>query len=74
MVLRIMSDISCEHCILNSQLEGGAIDEEGISSSFCRERLREGATLPRFAADMFGRKGELIAVLAKDLGKWLLLG
>lgn len=45
------------------QLEGGAAEEEGISSSGSLERLRplRGAP-PLFAADMLGRSGELEAV------------
>lgn len=47
----------------NIQLDGGAADEEGRSSSASRERLRlRAGARPRFAADMFGRKGKLVDV------------
>lgn len=42
------------------QLDGGAAEEEGTSSSASRERLRlRPGAAPRFAADMLGRNGEL---------------
>ena len=41
------------------QLEGGAADEEGRSSSGSLERLRPLRALPLFAADILGRSGEL---------------
>lgn len=45
---------------MNQQLDGGAADEDGRSSSGSLERLRpfRGAD-PRLAADIFGRSGEL---------------
>lgn len=45
----------------NSRLDGGAADEDGISSSNSLDRLRlVEPTAPRFAADIFGRSGELL--------------
>lgn len=45
------------------RLEGGAADEDGISSSGSLDRLRPvRPTVPRFAADMLGRSGELKCV------------
>lgn len=38
------------------------MEGEGTSSSGSRDRLRERATLPRFAADMLERSGELFGV------------
>ena len=48
---------------LDLQLDGGAADEEGISSSASRDRLRlRVGARPRFAADMLGLKGELMVI------------
>ena len=45
---------------MNLRLDGGAADEDGISSSGSLERLRRvGLEIPRLAADMLGRRGEL---------------
>lgn len=45
------------------QLDGGAIDEDGTLSSASRDRFRpRDAIVPRFAADMLGRSGELLDV------------
>ena len=42
------------------RLDGGFTDDEGTSSSASRARLRRvGLLVPRLAAAMFGRKGEL---------------
>lgn len=59
------------------RLEGGAADEDGMSSSGSLDRLRPlRATAPLFAADILGRSGELkyvsscLKVQSKGLGKW----
>jgi len=45
------------------RLEGGTADEDGMSSSGSLDRLRPvRPTVPRFAADMLGRSGELKCV------------
>lgn len=54
-----------------SRLEGGAADEEGTSSSGSRDRLRPvRPDIPRFAADMLGRSGELQTVRSVWFGGW----
>lgn len=48
---------------IHPRLEGGAAEEDGISSSGSLDRLRPlRAAAPLFAADMLGRSGELKAV------------
>ena len=51
---------SCKTIAFCSRLDGGAADEDGMSSSGSLDRLRplRGAT-PLFAADILGRSGEL---------------
>lgn len=53
----------CETVYVHSRLEGGAAEEDGISSSGSLDRLRPlRAAAPLFAADMLGRSGELMNV------------
>lgn len=50
----------CETVASYSRLEGGAADEDGMSSSGSLDRLRPlRAAAPLFAADILGRSGEL---------------
>lgn len=52
----------------HSRLEGGAADEDGMSSSGSLDRLRPvRPPAPRFAADMLGRSGELQMVRTEVL-------
>jgi hypothetical protein len=47
----------------HSRLEGGAADEDGMSSSGSLDRFRPVRPMvPRFAADILGRSGELKCV------------
>lgn len=49
------------------RLEGGAAEDESMSSSGSRERLRRPPSIgPRFAADMLGRSGELLSVRSTE--------
>lgn len=61
---------------MDLRLEGGAADEDGISSSGSRDRLRRvGLEAPRLAADMFDRRGELLGVSDKSGGvEWWVEG
>ena len=56
--------------IANLRLEGGAAEDEGRSSSGSLERFRRvGATTPRLAAAILGRRGELDNVSVVDVYK-----
>ena len=58
-----MSDSAVVDLRRNLQLEGGAAEEEGRSSSGSLDLLRPPrAACPRFAADMLGRSGELVII------------
>ena len=54
LVLPTLTDIT------DLRLDGGAAEDEGISSSSSLERFRRvGLTMPRLAAAILGRRGEL---------------
>ena len=67
LVVRTQVLCMCQLCfkvfnaVADIRLDGGAAEDDSISSSASLPRLRPlGAGAPRFAADMFGRSGELL--------------
>ena len=65
-VLRIVDVSRCmnfQKTVYDLRLDGGAAEDDSISSSGSRERLRRPPFIgPRFAADILGRNGELLSV------------
>lgn len=65
-VLRIVDVSRCmnfQKTVYDLRLDGGAAEDDSISSSGSRERLRRPPFVgPRFAADILGRNGELLSV------------